>query len=151
MPNQGYKNSGGDRNAERVVDKREEKILPDVAHHRAAQANGFSIPLQIALEQSDAGALHRDIRAGPHRDANIRGGKRRRVVDSIAGHGDDLILFAQLPDALVLVLRLNPASISSIPSFPPTAARRALVVAGEHNDLDAELMQIVDRGQALIA
>src|SRR3954471_23131426 len=31
--------AGGDWDAERVVDEREEKILPDVAHHSAAQMN----------------------------------------------------------------------------------------------------------------
>ena len=36
------KHAGRDRHAERVVDEREEQILPDVAHHRAAEANALA-------------------------------------------------------------------------------------------------------------
>ena len=144
MPNQGYKIPAA-IGMPSVVDKGEEEILPDVAHHRAAEPNGFLDPAQIASEQSDAGALHRDIRAGAHRDANIGRGQGRRVIDSIAGHGDDLLSFAQFPDALVLMLRLDPRFDFVNPEFPRDGSRRPLVVAGEHNDLDAELMQMVDR------
>ena len=47
---------------------------------------------EVALDQRHAGALHRDVGAGAHRDADIGGGERRRVVDAVAGHGDDAAL-----------------------------------------------------------
>ena len=44
---------------------------------------------QVALHQRDARALHRDVGAGAHRDADVRLRQRRRVVDAVAGHRDD--------------------------------------------------------------
>src|SRR6266536_4708365 len=53
----------GDGNAERVVNKSKEKVLPDVPHHCTAQHHGLGDGAQVAVDESDAGALHRDIRA----------------------------------------------------------------------------------------
>src|SRR5207248_710526 len=53
--------SRSDWNAQRVVNKSEEKILADVSHHRATEPNRFLDPTQIAFHQSDSGAFHRDI------------------------------------------------------------------------------------------
>ncbi len=47
---------------------------------------------QVALQQRDAGALDGDVGAGAHGDADVGGGQRRRVVDAVAGHGDDAAL-----------------------------------------------------------
>ena len=59
---------------------------------------------EIAFDQRDAGALHRDIGAGAHGDADIGLGERRRVVDAVAGHGDDAAFAAQPPHDRVLLL-----------------------------------------------
>ena len=48
--------------------------------------------LQVAVEQRDAGAFDRDVGSRPHGDADVGGGERRRVVDAVAGHGDDAAL-----------------------------------------------------------
>ena len=50
---------------------------------------------EVAAEQRHARAFDRDIRARAHRDADVGGGERRRVVDAVAGHGDDAALLAQ--------------------------------------------------------
>src|SRR6185369_11856758 len=44
-------NAGGDRDAEGVVDEREEKVLPDVAHDGAAEMNRVDDAVQIAFHQ----------------------------------------------------------------------------------------------------
>jgi hypothetical protein len=45
--------------SERVLNEREEKILPDVSHHRAAEDDRFDDPTQVASEECDSGTLHR--------------------------------------------------------------------------------------------
>ena len=44
---------------------------------------------QIALDERDAGALHRDVGARAHGDADVGLRERRRVVDAVAGHRHD--------------------------------------------------------------
>ena len=52
------------------------------------------MPRRSPLHERDAGALHRDVGAGAHRDADVGLREGRRVVDAVAGHGD---AFARLP------------------------------------------------------
>src|SRR3954469_21834396 len=56
-------NSGRDRNPQKVVNKGKEKVLPDIAHRRPAQAPGFSDTAQIALYQRYMSAFDRDVGA----------------------------------------------------------------------------------------
>ena len=67
-------------------------MLRIVARLRRARADDAA---QVALDQRDAGALHRDVGAGAHRDADIGLRQRRRVVDAVAGHRDDAALALQ--------------------------------------------------------
>ena len=69
--------------------------------------DGFLDAAQVAFDQRDAGAFHRDVRAGAHGNTDIGGGERGRVVDAVARHRDDVPLLAQFADALVFVLRLD--------------------------------------------
>ena len=48
-PKNGIEHAGGDRDAEHVVDKRKEKILPDVAHRRPAQRRARTMPRRSPL------------------------------------------------------------------------------------------------------
>ena len=57
-----------------------------VARLRRARAHDAA---QVALDERDAGALHRDVGAGAHRDADVRLRQRRRVVDAVARHRDE--------------------------------------------------------------
>ena len=53
---------------------------------RAAQPPGAHDAAQVAFDERDAGALHRDVGAGAHGDADIGRGQRGRIVDAVAGH-----------------------------------------------------------------
>jgi len=77
----------------------------NIAHCRPAQGACANDPHQIALDQSDAGTLDRDIRPRAHGDPHICARQRRRVIDAIAGHGDDLAGRLQSPDELALLRR----------------------------------------------
>ena len=74
----------------RVVGERQEQVLPDIPHRRAAEAPRARDAAQIPLHEGDPRALHRDVRAGAHRDAHVGLRERGRVVDAVAGEEDAL-------------------------------------------------------------
>src|SRR5207245_33389 len=75
--------AGGNRHAEGVIDKGEEKILADVAHHGATETDRFGNSHEVAFHQRDAGAFNGNVRSGSHCNSHVRGRQRRRVVDSV--------------------------------------------------------------------
>src|ERR1700682_5409375 len=79
----GIEDACSNRDAGGVIDEREEQILPDVAHGRLREPAGANDAAQIALQQGDAGTLHRDVGAGSHRDSDVGRGKRRGGVAAI--------------------------------------------------------------------
>ena len=90
--------AGGDRNAEHVVDEREERDSAGCCASSRGSSARARDARQVALDQRDAGALHRDVGAGAHRDADVGLGQRRRVVDAVARHRDDAAFALQPPD-----------------------------------------------------
>jgi hypothetical protein len=94
-------------------------------------------PSQVALHQGHAGALHGDVGAGAHGDADIGGGERGRVVDAVAGHGDDAALGSDSGRRRPLSSGSTSASTSSMPSRAGDRLGRRAVVAGQHDDADA--------------
>ena len=85
-PKNGYSTPAAIGTPTHVVDERKEQVLPDVLHRRAAEPPRTDDAAQVALDQRDARALHRDVRAGAHRDADVGLGERRRVVDAVSRH-----------------------------------------------------------------
>ena len=92
QPEERIEHARRDRHAQGVVEKRKGEVLADVGHGRPAETAGADDAAQVALDQRHAGALHGDVGAGAHRDADVGLGKRGRVVDAVAGHGDDAAL-----------------------------------------------------------
>ena len=82
--------AGGDRHSHRIVDKREKKILANVAHGRAAERSRADDAAQVAVQQRDSGAFDGDVGSGAHGDADVGLRKRGRVVHAVARHGDDV-------------------------------------------------------------
>jgi hypothetical protein len=77
---------------------------------------------QVALDQRHAGALHRHVGAGAHRDADVRLRERRGVVDAVAGHRDDAPLGLERFTASAFWSGSTPAMTSSMPSLRATAS-----------------------------
>ena len=92
---------------------------------------------QVALEKRDARALDGHVGAGTHRETDVGGGECGRVVDAVTGQRDDAAFVAEPLDDVALVvgqdLGLDPVDAE------PTGHGLGgdLVVAGEHDDLDA--------------
>ena len=104
------------------------------------------MPAQVALHQRDAGALHGDIRAGSHRDADAGFGQRRRIVDAVACHGHDAAFTAQLFHDGVLALRQNLGVHFDDAQSAGDGHGRGAVVTGEHHDANAIGPQAFKRG-----
>ena len=69
------------------------------------RCRGAHDPLQIAFDQSDGCAFHRDIGAGAHGDADLGLGERRRIIDAVTRHGDEAPLILELLDGGGLLIR----------------------------------------------
>ena len=73
---------------------------------RAAQAERVGNLGQLVGHQRDVGGLERGIGAGDaHRDADVGGRQRRRVVDAVAHHRQRAVARAELFDCRELVFR----------------------------------------------
>ena len=82
-------------------------------------------------------ALDRDVGAGAHGDADVGGGERRRVVDAVAGHGDDAAFAAQPLDHRRLAVRQHLGLDLVDAEIARDRLRGRAVVAGEHHDAQA--------------
>ena len=105
-----------------------------MARLKAARASDAG---EIAFDQRDAGALHRDVGAGAHRDADIGFGEGGRVVDAVASHGHDAAFAAQPPHDGVLLLGQNLGLDIGDAEFCGDRLRGDAIVAGQHDDADA--------------
>ncbi len=96
-----------------------------------------TMPVRSPLSERDAGALHRDVGAGAHGDADIGRGERRRVVDAVAGHRDHPARVAQPLDDGAFPVRqhLGLDLVDAEPAGDGFGGRP--VVAGEHDDAHA--------------
>ena len=80
-------------------------------------------------------ALHRDVGARAHRDADVALRERGRVVDAVAGHRDDVGPSPAAPARRGLVLREHLGDdLVDARAARATACGGRAVVAGEHDD-----------------
>ncbi len=100
---------------------------------------------QVAFDQRDAGALHRHVGAGAHRDADVGGGQRGRIVDAVAGHRDDAALRAQALHHLLLLRRHDVGLERVQPQLGGHRLRGGSAVAGEHDHAHALVAQRLQR------
>ena len=139
-PKNGIEHARRDRHAERVVDEREEQVLADVAHRRAATAaRARTMPRRSPFTSVTPALSHRDVGAGAHRDADVGLRERGRVVDAVARHRDDAAL---APAARARPRAFCSGSTSAMHlvdararARPPAAVVAA--VAGQHHDAQA--------------
>ena len=125
-PEPGVEDAGRDRHARGVVDEREKQVLPDVRHRPLRQPARADDAGEVALHERDAGAFHRDVGAGAHRDADVGPRQRRGVVDAVAGHRDAPALALERRDVRGLLLRQHAGmDVVDRPSWRATAVAAA--------------------------
>ena len=85
-----------------------DQVLADVVEDAAAFLDRLHDAGEIVVGQHHVGGLLRDVGAGDaHGDADIGGLERGRVVDAVAGHGDDVALALERADDPQLVLGID--------------------------------------------
>ena len=112
------------------------EILPDIAHRCDGQGSRAQDAGEIALDERHAGALHRNVGAASHRDADVGGGQRRSIVDAVARHGDDAAGAAQVFDDGAFALRQDFGFDIGDAKSLCDGKRGCLAVAGQHDDGD---------------
>ena len=84
-----------------LADVRRQQVaqeLPDVGEDRPAFLDGGDDRGEVVVGEHHVGRLLRDVGAGDaHRDADVGGLQRRRVVDAVAGHRHDRAVRAAAP------------------------------------------------------
>ena len=147
-----------------------EHDLADVGVGHAAGADAGDDRGEVVVGDDDVGALLGDVGAlAPHGDADMGVLEGGRVVDAVAGDGDEMAVALERPDDGQLLDRLHPRVDAGRPRqrverrfpgglrlrhllarddlrlrevdsrLPRDGARGPRVVAGDHDDLDAGL------------
>ena len=136
-----------------LVGQHERERLDEVVVDAAALLDRGAQGREVVVgEHHVGGLLGRRGAAAPHRDADVGLAQRRRVVDAVAGDGDDLAARLQRPHEPQLVLRrdarvdvgaselmlVEASSSGPVTAGPPGSRSRAdrtrgaRVVAGDH-------------------
>ena len=100
----GIQHARGDRNADHIVDERPEQILAHRAHRAARQRDRIGHGAEVGTHERDIARLDRDVRPRADRDADVGLRERRRVVDPVADHRDDMALALPTRDLARLLL-----------------------------------------------
>ncbi|KJJ60933.1 hypothetical protein RT21_22945, partial [Pseudomonas sp. 10B238] len=65
-----------------------QKVLTHIANRRHRKRARAQYPHQVTFNERNLGAVHGDVSARAHRYADISPGERRRIIYSVACHGD---------------------------------------------------------------
>src|SRR5690606_34347600 len=132
------------RNAYQVVDEGPEQILADLVPGAPADFQGGGYQARVAAHQGDAGGLHGHVGAAAHGDADIRGGQRRRIVDTVPDHGYGVSVAFECGDMRGLVgwqyLGMYPVDAEQTADVAGTAG----VVTADQMALDVACVQAGD-------
>ncbi len=104
-----------------------------------------AMPARSPFHQRNPGALHRDFGPGSHGYANGGRGQGRRIVHAVARHRHDVPLFREFSDDAMLILRQNVGVDLRDAELAGHGFGCRAIVAGEHDDPNAGLPQIVER------
>src|SRR6266567_7542349 len=142
---EGTERAGGDGHAERVVDKREKEILPDIPHHSSTNVHGFYNSDQVAFHECDTCALDRDIGSCAHGDSDIGGGQGRRIVDTIPSHRDDGAFRFKFSNDIDLFIWHHFGAELVDAQFARNRFGRSTIVARAHDYLQVHLVKLANR------
>ncbi len=99
---------------------------------------------RVGIEVDHVAGFTCRLRAGLHADTHIRLGKRRRIVGTVAAHGDQPALRLLAADIAQLVLGGCLGDEIVNPGFRSNCRCRHRIVTGDHHGLDAHAAQRVE-------
>src|ERR1051326_6811987 len=86
----------------------EEQILPDVAHRSSAEPACPDNSPEVALDERNCRAFHRNIGPGAHRYANLGLRQSGCVVDAVTSHRDEPALILESLNPRCFLVGQNP-------------------------------------------
>ena len=146
---EGDEHTGGQRDADDVVDERPEQVFVDVAQGGAAQPNGGGHIGEPGVHQDHIGCVNGNIGTGTDGDAGVRAGQGGGIVDAVAHHGH-LAAFLQPADHGLLAVGQNACNDLVHARLSANGIGGALVVAGQHDHPDAHVLQLPDGAGAVL-
>ena len=95
----------------------------DLVVHPTSELDGMNERPEVVVGEDHPGGLLGDLAAAAHGHADVRLLQRGRVVDRVAGHGDDQALFLHQASEAQLVLRRDPPEHVQLGAVGPSARR----------------------------
>ena len=135
--------ASGKGNADDIIDECPEEIFVDIAQGGTAQTDGRRNIAEAALHQHHVRCIHGHVGAGTDGHTDVRPGEGRRVVDTIAHHGH-LAALLELANHLLLAIGEHAGHHFIHPGLAADGSSGALVVAGEHDHVDAHGLHLAD-------
>src|SRR5262249_24617359 len=142
--NERVQHAHSDRDSKGVVAKGADQILADVPHSHPTDLNRRDDTHQAAFDQGNIASLDSDIRSCTNCKPHVRLSKGRRIVDAIADHAYRLSLEMKFRDFVRLIIGKNLGENAFDADLPRDGAPHALVVAGEHHDLEAKCLKRIN-------
>ena len=137
------------RNADGVIEESPEQIFVNVPQGGPAQPDCGGHIAQAALHQHHVRRVDGHIRARTDGNADVGPGQGGRVVDAVAHHGD-LALLLQLTNDAFLALGQNACDDLIHARLRADGSGRAFVIAGEHDHMQAHVLQLPNRAGAVL-
>ena len=106
--------------------------------------------MQIALDERDGRALHGDVGAGAHGDADLGLRERRRIVDAVAGHRDKAALVLKRLHRRHFLIRHHLGDHVVDPELARDRKGRRAAVAGQHHRLDPLAAECLEGGDGAL-
>lgn len=138
----GFENTGGDGQRDRVVTDGQAEVLAHLTQGAPSDSQSRGDVERVGAHQDEVSGLDGHVGARADGDTEVRPGKGGRVVDTVADHGhlSTTPLKLGYPGGLVAGEHLGDDGVDAQSLRDPCGG--GLVVAGEHDDLDAESMQL---------
>ena len=114
----------------------------NVPQRCAAEADSGRNIGQAAFHEHHVRSVDRNVGSRSDRDAYIRAGERRSVVHAVADH-DDFSLFLESADDALLAVGKYAGNDLVHAGFCADSLCRALVIAGEHNNVYAHVPHLL--------
>ena len=133
------------RNSTCIIEERPEQVFLDVADHRFAQADRCHHIQQVIFHQHHVRALDRHVRSRSDGDSHIGPCQCRRIVHAVSDHRNLSSFTLKSCNFPLFILGKHLGNDCIDPKLSLDGCRCSFIVSGQHNDLDAQLLQLPDR------
>ena len=135
--------AGRQRDTDHVIEEGPKQVFMDVPKGRPPETDRRRHIREPVLHQYHIRRIDRDICTGTDRDAEIRAGEGRRIVDAVSDHRDTP-LGLQSTDHRFLSIRQDTSDDMCDTSLLRDGPRRFFIIARDHIDVNAHMLKFCD-------